>query len=48
MTELSQLIQWSLGGFWRWLGFAILVYIVAGWAHQMAASILGSIASRNK
>ena len=43
MTELVQLIQWVFGGFWRWLGFAILLGITVGGFNSLLGVLTFSV-----
>ncbi len=44
MTELVGLIEWAFGGFWRWLGFASLLWIVCGGTRALLFAILTAAA----
>lgn len=48
MNDVIELIKWSFGGFWRWIGFFFLITAIGGSTRGIITALLAPITSRAK
>lgn len=46
MHELVTLVQWAFEGFWRFIGFAILIALATGAARAWTIAVFAAIVAK--